>query len=120
MSCFPAGFGVGVIFQILPFQTSARVRSLPDFVTSPAATHDVFEAHETASRKPLLISAGAGVFWIAQPSPFQCSAIGTWLTPFDWLPTASQEAAAEHEIPLMFVLFGLGMIWEVQLVPSQC
>ena len=61
MVCLPAGFGVGVTRQVLPFQRSPRLRILPDLMLNPTATHEVLVAQETPSRKARSAPAGAGV-----------------------------------------------------------
>jgi hypothetical protein len=69
----PGKFGVVWSDQLVPFQCSARVISLPMLSTEfPTAVHAMDDAHETPLS--MLAPFGFGVVWIDQVVPFQLSA----------------------------------------------
>jgi hypothetical protein len=89
----PAGFGVCVMRQVLPFQSSASVAPSLD----PTAVHAVAEVHETPFRLLLVAPVGLGVFWIVQVAPFQRSASVTSLpVPSAECPTAVHTVAVRE------------------------
>ena len=56
LTLFEVGTGVGTIFQVVPFQCSANVRSVPGFdaeSATPTATHRVAVAHVTSLKEAL-------------------------------------------------------------------
>ena len=65
LSVTPAGFGVGWIDQLLPFQRSASVASAPNaLVMNPTAVHNLW-VHDTPSSS-LFTPGGIGVRCTAQ------------------------------------------------------
>jgi hypothetical protein len=101
------GVGVVWIFQVPPCQNSASVASVPLY---PTAVQAVADGHETAFRLPPL---GPGVVWVVQVLPSQCSAKAPPLPD----PTAVHAEADVHETA--FRLPPLGVVWIVQVLPSQ-
>jgi hypothetical protein len=103
VSAEPAGFGIGVIFHVLPFHDSASGTSVPDALeVSPTVMHTCDEAQEiplrTAGRAPVMFR----VTWSFQETPFHSSAnVGPKSKSTGELhPTAMHAADDErHETP---------------------
>ena len=76
----PAGYGVGWMAQVVPFQTSASGFTSPlpmplPLVRLPVAVQAVADVHDTASSRLARIApSGLGVGCTDQATPFQLSA----------------------------------------------
>ena len=109
----PPPLGVLWIVQVLPSQ-----RCTPP---GPRAVHAEADEHETVFRPPP--PPEVGVVWIVQVLPSHCSASGPMAQPMPqatiWSPTAVQALADEHETAFRLPPLGVGVVWIVQLVPSQ-
>src|SRR5215470_2880689 len=115
----PGGTGTDTSIQVLPFHDSANGRES----VCPTARQRVAEGQETPSKVSCTKGVdGAGVGWIVQAVPSQCSASVTSLLP-SAVPTAvqlfgeSQETASsnERDVPA-----GLGVDWACHLAPFHC
>jgi hypothetical protein len=63
--------------QLVPFQPSAKVTTLPLFVYCPTAVQSVADGHETPASELELAPEGPGVVSMDQLVPFQPSASTT-------------------------------------------
>jgi hypothetical protein len=71
----PAGLGVALTVQVLPFHRSANGRAGPEeSLESPTAMHAVAVGHDTARNAAKTAPVGLGVDWTDQLVPFQRSA----------------------------------------------
>jgi hypothetical protein len=96
----PDGIGIVWMAQVLPSQASAKGKDLnAEVLLPPTATQLAGEMHETPDR-PLVIVVGAGVSWIVQEVPSQCSASGIPPLGPCTVPTAVQLDADVQEIEL--------------------
>jgi hypothetical protein len=119
VSAEPAGFGISVIFHVLPFHDSASGTSVPEALeVSPTVIHTFDEAQEiplrTAGRAPVMF----GVTRSFQEMPFHCSAnVGPKSKSTGALhPTAMHAAEDErHETPWRMLTLspplGVGVIF---------
>src|SRR5260221_11935839 len=85
----PAGFGLGTIFHLEPFQRSMSVCVLPPWgVKAPTAQASSSETAATPSKTLDCAPAGFGLGATFHLEPFQCS-INVWVpTPLRDSPTA--------------------------------
>jgi hypothetical protein len=118
--CISVGVGTCWVFQLVPFQRSARS---PEAVL-PTAVQAEADVHETAPKKyPELFEVG--VAWMLQLWPFQRSAsvpTGLPLKVVNAAPTAVLVEGEVHETPLRplaAVPSGLGVGSIAQVVPFQ-
>ena len=98
----PAGFGVGSIAQVLPFQCSANVTSVPlPFTYSPTAKQETTDGHDTPLRTLDGAPAGSATGGTVHVLPFQRSA-SAMNAPLAFLsnPTVMQAAGAEQDTPV--------------------
>jgi hypothetical protein len=82
----------------------------------------VEDVHDTPFRAMVVAPAGLGVLWIVQLVPSQISASVRWVLPTSYDPTAVHAVADVHDTPfraMVVALAGVGVLWIVQLVPSQ-
>jgi hypothetical protein len=118
----PGRLGVFWIFQVWPFQDSARLTGvLKPFAAGPAAMQNEDRGQETA-KNPLAEARGRfGVAWMDHVVPFHRSASVTLMPELLTLrPTASQADELVQDTPLRNPNCdpdGLGVGWIAQLVP---
>src|SRR5215467_9314403 len=115
----PLGVGVFLTVQDVPSHCSAQV----PVSSEPTAWHAVADVQDTPFSCGMWAPVGTGVWLITQLVPFQCSANGIWLPePSSDRPTAMQLFTDGQDTlirKLLVTPVGLGVVWAVQLVPSQ-
>src|SRR6185437_12407800 len=119
MPDLPVGFGACLSAQLLPFHCSASRRILLPVTEKPTAVHALAAGQETPSRKLLDAPAGFGVFFMTQLVPFQRAAKVTRCPLVDRSPTAMQKELVLHDTLSRLVRNCLGVICDVQVLPSQ-
>ena len=115
------GFGLETMLQLVPFQCSISVCSLPLVLESPTAHTSVGETAATA-RSSLDAPLTLGLETTLQVVPFQCSISVCWPVPLLNCPTAQMslvETAVTPFSPLSCVPT-LGLATTLQVVPFQC
>jgi hypothetical protein len=99
-----AGFGICWTFQVLPFHISANTTLAPvadeGGINLPTARQKLAETHDTPLRTADVVPSGAGLGWMAQDLPFQCSTSPCAPMLERFSPTAVHEAAVAQETAL--------------------
>src|SRR5215510_813147 len=91
-NCAPAGLGVGLMLQLVPFHRSARLPASEP----PTAVQPEDDVHATPDRNA---PAGLGVGWIFHDLPFHLSASTLRGVPCGDAPTAVQADRDVHDTP---------------------
>src|SRR5215472_9268627 len=122
----PPDYGCGVLttLQLVPFQASASVSSLPMPAKSPTAMQLDGLVHATP-RSSLADEPGSGVLITLQPVPFQASARLNEDSPVGSVhePTPMHAAAAGQETPPKLATpkpRGFGLVSSFHPVPFHC